>query len=268
MVIIPPPAAPAEPAATAASIDTVEVFALWLPRGFRRQVEEITGERLMIIPRRRGLIVPINRPPLEVLPILDNLIKDRRHGACSSRVDVAYDFLMESVAAADQLTCWIDHYVILKWRSRLTRKWEDEGTIYWCDRHKGRNIALYRKPGNVVRLELRFFRAQTVKTHGLSDVTKLPSVDPKVLFEHHVGGRQLSEKWKAGIIRRAVSEDARRHLKNPTSGKHADRYRSEIAKRINDTLDRAYYVYELHRQWPRERVDLGFLGIPDQLTLP
>jgi hypothetical protein len=71
---------------------------------------------------RPGVRVCVNRPPAAVLPLLDALVKNRRYSACVSRINFAYDFEMETPEAADALMAWIDHYIVLKWRSAKTRK--------------------------------------------------------------------------------------------------------------------------------------------------
>lgn len=263
---IPTPAASPNPIRTVASIDTIEVFARWLPRGFRREVEAVTGERLMIERLRYGLMVKINRPPANVLPILDRLIKDRRYGACASRVDIANDLTVENVDAADQLTEWIDRHVVLKWRSPKTRKMEYGGTIYWCDKHKGRNIALYRKGDHVIRLELRFYRAQTLKRADLRDISDLPLINPKKLFDHHIKGRRLSEKFKINAMRRSVREDRARAQRNPVRSKFTDSYRANIGKRVAGLLGRI--DGQSLGIKGKEDVSLEFLRIPHHLTWP
>lgn len=262
-----------------ASKDTIEVFAQRLPRGFRRNVEAILQRPMRTKPCRYGPLVQINRPPLQVLPILDWLIKSRQFGACVSRVDFAYDFDTQGPDEADALTEWIDHNVILKWRSRRTHKTAsysiDDGgneygrpTNYWCDKHKGRNIALYRKRLNTVRLELRFYRAATVKRLGLNDLFEIPQINPKRLFDHHIKGRRLKESYKLKIVRRIIKEDREREIKIPTrsTSNFMDIYRSRIAAQAYSIVDRIC-GQNLGRNGI-EDVSLDFLGIPECLTWP
>ena len=142
------------------------------------------------------------------------------------------------------------------------------GTIYWCDKHRGRNIALYRKRDRVVRLELRFYRAQTVKRAGLHDLVKLPSINPKKVFEHNIKARRLTKKYKINAMRKAVKEDRIKALKNPRSSNciFSDQYRSKIGKRTYNILSRI----DGQRLGIKRRgdVSLDFLMIPNQLTWP
>jgi len=239
-------APPPRPLRTIASIDTVEIFARWLPKGFRRQIECAVGKRVRIEPclDRGGLVVGervcANRPPAAVLPLLDALVKNRCYSACETRIDLAYDFEMETPEAADTLMAWIDHHIVLKWRSSMTGKMEYGGTIYWCDKARGRNIALYRKGDRVVRLELRFYRAQAVRRAGLDDLVKLPLINPKKVFEHNIKARRLTERYKINAMRKAVKEDRINTLKNPGSSNciFNDQYRSKIGKRTYNILSR------------------------------
>jgi hypothetical protein len=262
------PAAAPEIKAARTSVDTIEVFAQRLPLGFRRQVEAILQRRVQIKRCRHGFLVPINRPPAQVLPILNWLIKNRHFGACASRVDVAYDFDMEGPDEADALTEWIDHIVVLKWRSSRTHKTNYGTTVYWADKHKGRNIAVYRKGFNTIRLELRFFRAATVRRAGLDDLSKLPQINPKELFDHHVKGRHLTKTYKIKAMRKAVKEDKERATKNPmvNASNFTDIYRSRIAMRIQNLLNRIDGQSLGSRGI--EDVSLECLRIPVLLTRP
>jgi hypothetical protein len=65
----------------------------------------------------------------------------------------------------------------------------------------------------VVRLELRFYRAQTVRRANLDDLVKLRSINPKKVFEHNIKARRLTEKYKIKATRKAVKEDRIKTLK-------------------------------------------------------
>lgn len=266
---IPGPSSPAT-IPSRASVDTIEVFARHLPRGFRRRVEAILGRRVMIDPRRNaagyrvGYLVAINQPPAQILATLNALISDRACRAVISRLDTAFDFTTDD---PDALIAWLDQHIVLKWRSPKAHKTIFGTTVYWCDKHKGRNIAVYRKRPGVVRLELRFFRARTVERSGLSDLSRLPSINPKKVFDRHIKGRRLTEKYLIKVMRKVVSDDIEWARKNPTKQNgFIDHYRSRIANHAASIMRR------IDGQGlgvnASENLSLSFLRIPDRLEWP
>lgn len=261
-----------KPLATTASVDTIEVFARRLPKGFRRRIESACGRRVEIKPcHQHGVMVIVNRPPLEVLSVLHTLVNDRVF-ACASRVDVALDFKMQSLKAADALVEWFDHHLVLKWRSSKTRKMIIRTTVYWCDRHKGRNIALYQKRGRVVRLEMRFKRAASVRRAGLDDLQRLPSVNPKLLFDHHCKARRFTERFKLRSMRKAASREMGRALntkekrRSRRMQRFLDRYRARIPHRARQVLE-SIDAQSTGRRGT-EDLSLDWLRIPDHVTWP
>lgn len=268
MLIIPAPRPRIR--AASASVDTIEVFARHLPRGLRRAIEAIIGRRAQITPRIvRGRVIghriAVNRPPLAVLPVLADLVSDRALHAVVSRIDVAYDFATDDPSG---LMAWLVEYIVLKWRSRRASMWRVKTTTYWCDRHKGRNVAVYHKRRHVVRFELRFLRAAAVRRAELDDLFQLPEIDPEVLFRHHVKACNLSERRVRRIVRRTVAGERTASAKSlRRRSEFVDAYRSRIAERV-----RGFFVrFEEDQRlvaFAGEDVNLDHLRVPCELTWP
>lgn len=249
--------------AASASIDTIETFCPMFPRAFVGDVESIVGRRPEV---RRGdhggFRIGINRPPAQVLPVIRQHVEDRENRAVVRRVDLAYDLTTDD---PDGLAAWLDHRLVLKWRSPSARKVVYRTTIYWCDKTKARNIALYQKRSDVIRLELRFFRAATVRRAGLHDLDRLPTINPKELFDHNVRAWRLSEKYAIKVMRNAVKDDIKRS-RGKNGSRFLDAYRSTIAKRVRSILLRI--DGQMLGRSASEDVDLELLHIPEELTWP
>jgi hypothetical protein len=121
------------------------------------------------------------------------------------------DFEMDTEGEAELLGGWIDHHVVLKWRSSKTRKTEYRTTTYWCDARKGRNLVRYQKRQRqrrrVVRLEMRFYRAASVRRAGLSDLSELPHINLQHLFDHHVKAMRFTDRFKIKMMREAAAKE-------------------------------------------------------------
>ena len=114
---------------------------------------------------------------------MKRLVDEDRLGCCVIRVDIAFDFVMNSEEEANALMDWIDHHLRLRWRpSRSRKRWIDSAeerrmgrpcrpgrTIYWADKRGRRNLILYNKSRNVLRLEMKFFSTASVRRANLAD---------------------------------------------------------------------------------------------------
>ena len=236
-----------KPLASRASVDTIEVFLGRPPAGLRRRIERATGQCAQIkdcVDRTghwQGARVIFNRPTPACLAVIADISRVERQSTIC-RVDVAVDFRVNSESDVDALADWIDHHVVLKWRSSRTRKRVVKSTVYWCDARKGRNIALYRKRDCVVRMELRLFSTASVRRAGLDDLTKLVSINPQGLFNHHVKARRFTERFKIKAIREAVKQERKRaaaikNRRNKQTQQFVDRYRSRIRQRVRHVLN-------------------------------
>jgi hypothetical protein len=267
------------PLMTRASVDTVEIFLRRPPSGLRRQVEKTVGRRVLIrecfdrYGQRQGVRLAVNRPTSACLAILESIHRAER-GSAISRVDIAIDFEMKTEEEAIALAEWIDHHLVLKWRSSKTKKMEFRTTTYWCDARKGRNLVRYQNRQNrcVVRLEMRFLRAASVRRTGLNDLSGLPHLNPRNLFDHHVKARRFTDRFKIKAMREAVAKERKRVLKK-TAGKRSrqieeflDRYRASVPRRIRYVLDQID-AQNMGRHGT-EDIDLAFLMIPDHVAWP
>ncbi len=269
---------PPTPLKTTASVDTIELFLRIPPRGLRSRIERVIGRRCQIeelvdrTGHRQGVRVIFNKPTLDVLAIIAEINRAERQSAIS-RVDFAFDFYVEGADEEDALADWIDQYVVLKWRSARTRKIYYGTTVYWCDGHKGRNLVLYRKRPGVVRMEMRFYRAASVRRAGLNDLAELPTINPQRLFDHHVNAMRFTERYKVKVMREAVAQDRNRtattveRRRSKRTQQFVDRYRASIPRRARYVLEQVD-AQNIGGRRGTEKVSLDFLGIPDCLTWP
>ncbi len=263
------------PAATVITVDTAEVFLRRPYAGLRGQVEAATGERPHIedvVDRTkcwRGARLIVNRPNRRALSLMSGLIGDRRLGCCISRVDIAVDFSMDGDEGADALFGWFDRHVILKWRSPRSRKKCMDGTVYWADKCRARNLVVYMKAINVIRLELRFFNARAVRRAGLNKLETLESVNMKKLIGHNLKAERFTERHILNVVRRTFKQDMVRHQGNQGRRYHdvTDLYRSRIPARVRSTLTERADMQEMRAGRGTENVDMSWLGVPCRVSL-
>jgi hypothetical protein len=164
---------------TRASIDTIELFFKRPPEGLRTRLEAAHGRRIKIedcFDRTTGEVwgvrAIINRPNRWVIMIARELLQANR-SACIHRVDIAFDFDTSSEESAGMLAKVLDRHLILKWRSPKATKRRDDTTVYWVDvkrkRRRRRNLVIYDKGPQTIRLELRFYGSQAVRRAGLAN---------------------------------------------------------------------------------------------------
>ena len=273
-------APPPTPLTTRASVDTVELFLRRPPMGLRRRIERVVGRRVQIedctdrTGHWQGVRVIVNRPTLASLAVLEGINRAER-GSVICRVDIAIDFEMNTEGEADALAEWIDHHVVLKWRSSKTRKMDYRTTMYWCDARRGRNLVRYQKRQrrHVVRLEMQFYRAASVRRAGLGDLTELPSTSPRKLFDHHIKARRFTDKFKIKAMREAAVQERKRAAKkierqrNKRTQQFLDRYRASVPRRALYVLEQID-AQNMGGGRGTENVSLDFLKVPDHMTWP
>jgi len=194
-----------------ATVDTIELFFVRPPKGLRKSIEKPLGRRVKIrncydnTGYFRGVEASINRPNLAVLPLLNNY-RRYTNGCSTCRVDIAYDFVMESEAAAKVLRNYLEQYVLMKWRARGSRDWVGS-TVYWLKEGKTRNLCMYWKRHQTIRLELRFLNSRSVRRAGLDDIAGLRHLNPAPLFEHNIKVVRFTEQYIGDVTRRTVKDD-------------------------------------------------------------
>ena len=271
------------PVVTVASVDTIELVLRRPPAGLRRQVEAIVGGRREIkdiVDRTgqwRGVRLIVNRPNRSALKLLSGLVRSRWSGCSVSRVDIAVDFSTGGEEDADALLDWLDQHVILKWRSPASRKKRLEDrrgrrTVYWTDGRPARNLVIYRnrKMINVVRLELRFINAGSVKRAGLDRLEALENLDLTALINHNIKAERFTDGHITKVVRRTYKADLDRHQKRKGGRYHnvTDLYRSHIPTRIKALLTERCDMQETRKGGSTERISTDFLGIPDRVSVP
>ncbi len=280
MAIIPPPVPPAKPLATVATPDTVGVFMRWPPRGLRRLLmAAATAERDVQIRRcpGGGIRAEVNRANTAVILLMRRLAGDRRLISCVSRVDIAVDFRMRDEDEARALFDWLTRRAKLKWRSKRGRKQypreidQRRGALWvlWTGRHRPRDLCVYVKPGNVVRMELRFQKAAAVRRAGLDKLEELENLDVRKLIGRNIKTEKLTERRITSIIRKTHKEDMIRHRASKRRGDHpvTDQYRARIRARVRRMLSQLD-MQEARPRTGTEKIEMDWLSIPMRVTIP
>jgi hypothetical protein len=185
------------PVSTRISIDTIELFfRREAPAGSRTALEAAHGRRFEMkdcidwkTGEIHGVRAIINRPSQRVVVVAAELLQANR-SACVSRVDIAVDLQTESEESAETLAKVLDRHIVLKWRSpkatknRFDTRVDPGATVYWVNlrrrakRRPKRNLVMYQKIPQTIRLELRFFGSQAVRRAGLANPARLLELNP------------------------------------------------------------------------------------------
>ncbi len=257
----------------AASIDTIELSVRRPPHGFGSFLREAFGRRIEVKEIRdrtdhfRGMRVPVNRPTRADAEVAARILSDKRLGALISRVDIAVDFRAESDGEAADLIDWLDRHLVLKWRPAKSQKVRVGETTYWTDKRRARNLVTYRKSDRIVRLELRFQNARSVRGAGLDEPEKLTTASPSELIAHNVKAERMTERRIRKVTRDVYQAELKRHRRRKSRSHHAvaDQYRSRIPNRVRSILGRAD-AQSIKRGSGMETVGTDWLGIPDHVT--
>jgi hypothetical protein len=265
-----------------ASVDTIEIFfaitltpdqQLVLRRcGDLRECRDAGG-------RLQGHRLIINRPDRAALLDLDQLCPEYR--GVLSRFDVALEIQPPSEVAAEGLLEWIACNSVLRWRRRGPMEDFENGAVYWqmklrSGRRPSRNLVAYpdvvnRVTGepNCAHLELRFYRADTIRRQGIRTVKDLITLDPSKLFARHVKFSDAGEQYVVKMMREAVKDDIERY-RNREASEFTDRYRAHIPRRVRGRLhrlgqDRAQHVKDASPRTKLKPTEPPF-AIPRELT--
>ncbi len=265
-----------------ASLDTVEIFYHRPPKGVRIRLQAAQGRRIAIkdcrdkTGMRQGVRIVLNRPTKAALEEVGAVLRDFPSG-CIRRCDLAFDF-HSAPDVSEKLATLIDEHLILKWRARRAIKVRIDTTTYWAMKCRGRNVAQYRKKDDVLRVELRFLNAASVKRAGLADPSLLAALNPAILADRNFRLRILKQAWVEKCVRRAVNRDRINHLNkrlisNAARGRtHPihDRYRARIPVRIRHLLSKIDMQNFVTTKTVRftDIVPLSVLRIPVSLAWP
>jgi hypothetical protein len=268
---IPTPARAANPVA---SIDTIEIFMPRPPAALRRNIEASTGRRAHVedcfdkAGKFRGTRAIFNRPTLPALAVIRKIMRAAKWSTIS-RADIAVDYHTESEDRAGALIDWLDHLLILKWRSAQSQKTRIGDTVYWTDERRARNLVVYRnrKSDRVVRLELRFMNSGAVRRAGLDKTEKLRTASPIKIIAHNVKAQKPTARFTQKAIR-TTYQDELKASRSQKSRNHpvTDAYRASIPNRVISILSRAD-AQSMKNGPGMEGINMaGF--IPDQITWP
>jgi hypothetical protein len=149
------------------SIDTIELFFQKAPTGLRTRLEAAVGRRIRIqkcldaTGYQRGVRVILNRPNPRTLKVASHLLQ-ANHSATLCREDIAIDFETTSEEAARALLKLLDRHLVLKWRSPSATKKRFDTTVYWTQGRPNRNLVIYAKAAQTIRLELRYIGSHSI----------------------------------------------------------------------------------------------------------
>jgi hypothetical protein len=227
---------------------------------------------------QQGVRAILNRPNRQALMVASELLQ-ANNSASVFRVDVAADFEALSEESAQLLARFLDLHLVLKWRSPVAKKERVDSTVYWANGSRNRNLVIYEKRARTIRLELRFLGSRSVRRAGLADPATLAQLNPRNILAHNLKLFFFTDRYKQNAIRRAVSADRRRHMKerlatpkrSPTTELFLERYRSGIAIRANYVLGRIdmQEIRSADRKTNADSFSLGdFLSISEFLIWP
>jgi hypothetical protein len=268
---------------TTASIDTIELFFRRAPSGLRTRLEAALGRRIRIqecldaTGYKQGVRAIINRANRRVLMLASELLQ-ANDSASVFRVDVAVDLKTLTEASAQVLAKFLDRHVVLKWRSPTATKQLVGSTVYWANGSRSRNFVGYEKRVRTIRLELRFFGSRSVRRAGLADPATLLHLSPRNILEHNLKLVFFTDRYRKNVIRRTVSADRKRHMKErlatpraPTTELFLDRYRSRIPARVEHILGKID-MQDTRSAYCKTKADSfslsDFLNIPEFLNWP
>jgi hypothetical protein len=206
-----------------------------------------------------------NRPNRRALLRLDRIA--RKYRGIIFRFDIAFDFVGDN---RDYIHSLLLRHIILRWRIKGKMFDFGSGSVRWCPNGRPRNLFLYDR-GDRTRLELRFFRAGTVRRQGVRCVQDLMNINPQALFEKHLKWSDvtnIAERFIQKIMRNEVDRDRARYAGKEISISK-DQYRASLHRRVRRLLltlgyDRAQVIRDTvsHRVRKMEPP----LNIPTQLT--
>jgi hypothetical protein len=265
---------------TVASIDTIEVF---FPHFLMPDQHLALCHCGRLVPcsdakgRLWGHRLIVNRPDRPTLRRLDQLCPE--YCGVLSRLDIAIDIQAPIGVSAEEAQSWIVRSAILKWRRRGPMEDYDDGS-YWqmnaSGRRPNRNLVIYRDKFNrvtgelnCVHLELRFFRADTIRRQGIRSIKDVVALNPDKLFARHVKFTDAGELYVVKTTREVVRDDREKYRGRETS-EFTDRYRSNIPRMVRGLLhrlgrDRSQYVKDVFGHRKINVIEPPF-SVPHELT--
>jgi hypothetical protein len=188
----------------------------------------------------------------------------------------------------------LDQNGTVKWMSRrATKKWVSWGdkkrqvkqgdgrfpwSVYWGQEMSSRVAVLYQKRTGVIRSELRFQGAGSVKRLmkwlGANTFEDMVDLNPRELFDHHFRLVSCKEGYIKQAVRWTVKQDRLKHLSRQSRSENAfvDRYRANIEQHVRGI----YANMDMHgfKRWVRnpsrliEGLEVDWWEIPSRLVWP
>jgi hypothetical protein len=155
----------------------------------------------------------------------------------------------------------------------------ENGNVYWQinqGKRPNRSLVAYldevnRVSGelNCVHLELRFFRADTIRRQGIERIKDLIDLNPRRLFAKHLKFSDIGQAHVKRMMREAVKEDREQYRQKETT-KFIDQYRATIGVRVRGLLhrlgyDRSQLVKDVYQRRKLNTIEPPFV-IPSQLS--
>jgi hypothetical protein len=165
--------------------------------------------RTVILERRKiwwdryQLLIRITRPHLRAVEFLHAAAPDH----VMNRLDVALDLMTATPADAETLRRFLDRHVIQKWhgRRRCTVVEGTTVTTYYAAPWQGRNLVIYPKGSDRIRVEVRLFGMQALRRYGLQSGVAPLQLDFEALFQRNIC--LVALVWPK--VQRAIDEGVR-----------------------------------------------------------
>jgi hypothetical protein len=206
-----------------ASNDTLGIVTRLFDRDFRDQLNDSLepGTKSVKVKRFRGYdgrlwrVYRITKPTQRTYEV----VRKWNEPFSLYRVDIALDFHFASWVEARQFKQWAATAMRVRWVDSSGFWWWDEDgfhdTRYFVSfrdlKTTRRTLTLYtnKHHDHIVRLELRWLKADSVKRSGLDTIFRdwRYGIDVRSLFRRHVQVRQLKPHWLRKKVKSALARD-------------------------------------------------------------
>lgn len=185
-------------------VDTIKVRVRpSVPKDALRRIEETCAGRVFVLHSRRhgDRVITMHGPTKATLLLLDELFPKHR----VQRLDLAFDFLTETVTEAFELQGRLRAVLLMPWRGKA-RATAYEDTDYMAQAGRGRNCTVYSRRtskitgGPACHLEARWCRVRACKSLGVYKARDVLTLDPVAAMGRLLKVAILNE---AGLWRRA-----------------------------------------------------------------
>ena len=223
----------------------------WLGRGTKTELERLMGERVAFTDSDFGTGVNVRIPRLtrHKLTVLDHWRARQRSSMTWSWAHIAFDLKFGEMERACPI---LRERLVIRYARNAVRHDYEESYLYWPQNEDGpveeitstnfqigsgaanRHYQAYVKNPTVLRLEVRLFRAGTLKRY-FSSPTQILDCDPQQIFDRHFALRVFKPRFVEAKIRQAVANHYRAVERRRPFSARDERY-ADSFKRFVPTL--------------------------------